>query len=442
MIAAGKGTRVSQRLRMHATGLIYIGMIFVIAMVAMNTQNNLLFWAFGILLAGLLLSIGVSRLMLSGLTVRRLDPSYGAVGEPLVVRYEFRNRRRWLPVFSMHCAELPVDERATNGRSLLRRGRSDARNGVDRRARPWQRMLAPASAWVMHIAGRETTHADSVYWPTQRGLIRFHRLRLWTTFPMGIIRRTLTMSQAHHTLVFPRLYMLRPELLERFMPVGVIGMRMSQRPGKGEEYYGVREYREGDSMRHISWKRTARTDELVTIERSRPSPPKLRVVLNLLRTTDELRLADDSTQAKRDAEERAISLAASILHAADSTGYEVGLSVLGFDIPRMPLRRSRWHLGKMLAALAALDLDATRQPRSRGAVPDAERAGLVMVHPDRVDPSLGRDDVWHLTSAQLESITTGVLGWEPSRMRPSPGGIDVIDATSLPRAGASREAAA
>ena len=255
---------------------------------------------------------------------------------------------------------------------------------------------------------------------------------------MGIVRRSMNLSQEHHTLVFPRLHTLRRELLDRFMPVGVQGMRMSQHAGKGEEYYGVREYREGDSLRHISWKRTARMDDLVTIERSQPSPPKLRVALNLLRATDDLRLSEATHAARRDAEERAISLAASILYAADMAGYEVGLSVLGFDMPRMPLRRSRWHLGKMLAALAAIDLNAVRLPRTRTAVPDAERAGLVLVHPDRVDPSLGRDDVWHLTAAQLETMSTGVLGWEPSRMRHLTDVVEPAEAGS----GAGREVAA
>ncbi len=409
-----------QRMRPHATGLVYIGLILVVGVVAMNTQNNLLFWTLGVLAAGLVLSLSLSALMLRGIRARRLDPQSGAVGEPLVVRYELRNRRRLLPVFNLHCEELPDVKRF---RLTVRRGAEEV--GIERQAKPWQELLEPAFAWVMHVAGRETTHAEAVYWPTQRGLVRFNRIRLWMTFPMGIIRRSTTVAQMHHTLVFPRLYMLRPELLDRFAPAGMIGMRMTQRSGSGEEYFGVREYREGDSLRHISWKRTARTDELVTIERSKPSPPKLRVAINLMRATEDLRMANDTRKAKREAEERAISLAASILYAADKSGYETGLSVLGYDMPKMPLRRSRWHLGRMLAALASIDLDVDRQAQSRGVLPSAERAAFVIVHPDRVDPGLARDDVWHLTAAQLESVTTGTLGWDPSQIR-NVG--DVVDA--------------
>lgn len=392
----------------------YAGLIVLVGLVAMNTQNNLLFWTLGVLAAGLVLSIVLSWVILINVRVRRLDPQHGAVGEPLVVRYRMTNKARWTPVFNLHCEELPVANR--NKRAPRRRD-----NGIravdDHAAKPWQKLMAPARAWLMHAAPRETTHAEAVYWPTKRGMVKFDRLRLWTTFPFGILRRARILSQEHHTLIFPRLYEVRRDVLTRVTPAGMLGMRMTQRSGPGEEYFGVREYRTGDSLRHVSWKRTARLDELVTIERSQPSPPKLRVVLNLSRPTDELRLANNTIEAKSQAEEDAISLAASILYAADMAGYEVGLSVIGFDLPRMPLRRSRWHLSKMLGALAAVDLDDTRLKNAELVVPAAERAGLIVIHPDRVDPTLARHDAWHLTSAQLSTLTTGVLGWDPTRMR-------------------------
>jgi len=434
-----------RRFHIHPPAFVYLGLIFVIALVAMNAQNNLLFWAFGVMVSGLVLSLGVSMMMMRAIDARRLDPQHGAVGEPLVLRYRVRNRMRWLPIFNVHFEELPINDRP--GPRLLR-WRSSARSAdadndaLQQRARPWQQIMEPATAWIMHIAGRETTHAEAVFWPTQRGLVRFDRLRCWTTFPFGLLKRSAIVRQPHHTLVYPRLYLLHRDVLTRFSPAGVLGMRMTQRTGAGDEYFGVREYRQGDTMRNIAWKRTARTDELVTIERSNPSPPKMRIVLNLLRDTDDLRLKDDSHQAKRQAEEQAISLAASLLYAADHEGYEVGLSVLGYDLPRMPIRRSRWHLGKMLAALASVDLDAPRQQPLRGAAPDAERAGLVVIHPDRVDPTLARDDAWHLTAAQLETLSTGTLGWDPSRIRHAPEVLEAMIRRRQQHASARQEVAA
>ena len=89
----------------------YAGLIVLVGLVAMNTQNNLLFWALGVLAAGLVLSIVLSWIILINVRVRRLDPQHGAVGEPLVVRYRMTNKARWTPVFNLHCEELPVTGR-------------------------------------------------------------------------------------------------------------------------------------------------------------------------------------------------------------------------------------------------------------------------------------------------------------------------------------------
>ena len=85
-------------------------------------------------------------------------------------------------------------------------------------------------------------------------------------------------------------------------------------------------------------------DQLVCLERTRATQPRLRVIVNL--TTPHI---------PRELEERAISLAASILHAADLQGFEIGLSLPGTDLPVLLTRRSHLHRGRVLSALAAVD---------------------------------------------------------------------------------------
>ena len=369
----------------------------------MNTQFNLMFWIFGVLLSGLVLSGIVSGAMMMGLRIRRLDPQHGAVGEPLLVRYAVRNRLRLLPIFNVHIEELPV-------RTLLRRNDEIRRSA-------WQQFMAAAKAWVMHIAPRESTHAEAVFWPTERGRVQFDRMRMWTTFPFGIVKKSVTISQSQHTLIFPMLHELKRGVLRSLTPVGPLGMRMTQRSGTGDEYFGLREYRPGDSMRSVSWKMSARLDQMIAIERTQPSPPKLRVVMNLTRPTEKLRSDKDEHNAKRLLEENAICLAASIIHAAHHDGYEIGLSIAGLESAPIRIRRSQWHEGKIMAALAAIDLELPRNESAYGVIPEAERAGLIVIHPDRVNPGIGREDAVHLTSAQLEQFSVGVLGWDPSELK-------------------------
>ncbi len=242
-----------RRYHLHLPGLMYAGLTLVVGFAAVNRQNNLLFWILGIMISALLISGLISGIMMQGLRVRRLVSSHGLVGEPLTVRYAVINRNRILPAFGIHIAERPVTEKGG-----------------------WPRIMEPALAWVMHLGPRETVHGEAIFWPSRRGDVRFDKLRIWTTFPFGIVKKSITISQPQHTLIYPRLYRLRPHVLAALEPKGESGSKVSSQTGAGEDYYGMREFRPGDSMRQISWKRTATLDELVCVERTKPTPLRLR----------------------------------------------------------------------------------------------------------------------------------------------------------------------
>lgn len=378
-----------RRLQPHVPGMVYAALLALVGVAAMNNQNNLLFWVLGVMVSGMAISAFISSVIMWSLRVRRIDPQHGAVGEPLVVRYAVTNRSRWLSAFNIHIEERP--------------------SGPAQRSADWRGLMGDAQAWVMHIGPRETVHGEAVFWPTRRGQALFNTVRISTTFPFGIVRKSTTISQPQHTLIYPMLHELRRGVLSAIAPAGLMGTKITHHAGAGDDYYGTREFRPGDSLRHIAWKRTAQLDELVSIERTRPSPAKLRVILDLTTPTDMLRVEANSPHSPRDLEERAISLAASIIHAADLNGYEVGLSVLGSPLPPMAVRRNRWHRQKLMAALAEINLDMKREAARSHPIRDAERAGLVVISPDRVQPLAGREDALYLTARQLESLSIGQI---------------------------------
>lgn len=271
--------------------------------------------------------------------------------------------------------------------------------------------MRPASAWVMHVGPCETVHAEAVFWPTARGQAAFHRLRVQSTFPFGIIRRSKVIAQPQHTLIYPMLYEMRRGLLASIAPMGLMGSRIAHHAGAGDDYFGLREHRPGDSLRHISWKRTARNDQLVTIERTSPAPAKLRVMLDLTTPNEALPAARGNRSQARAMEERAISLAASIIHAADLDGFDVGLTILGVASPPIAVRRNAWHSHKMMAALAQIDLDNPRVAAPPASVREAERVSLVVIAPDRIHPLPGREDALYLTAAHLEHLSLRPIGW-------------------------------
>ncbi|MGI9014210.1 MAG: DUF58 domain-containing protein [Phycisphaerales bacterium] len=370
-----------QIIRNNAPLLIALVLIGIGLLAAMNTQNNLLFWVIGLTVGALTVSTVYAFLSLRKIDVVRLDPKHGIAGEPLVMRYELTSRHRFLPVFNIQIEEIESS-------------RSDSN---------WHNFTAPARAWVMHLGPGETLHGEAVMWPMRRGEMKLARLRISSTFPFGLIRTTRRLDEATHTLIFPRLFSLRKRVLDAIVPAGPLGARLSSLAGMGDDYFGLREYRLGDSRRQIAWKRSAASDTLITRERSKPSPPRLRVVLNLLQPTSALdagRPADDRISG-RDLEERAISLTASFLESAALAGFEVGLTVLGCAAPVTPLRRSHWHIEKIMGSLASINLDAERDAQTVRNMADAERAGLVVIHAGQVDPSVVRGDAWHFTAMHM-----------------------------------------
>src|SRR5437763_16955261 len=79
------------------TGLVYISMMLFMGLAAINSQANLLFGVFGLMIGILLVSGIISRWVLRGLTLNRALPEHGVVGQPITVTYEFRNAKRFWP---------------------------------------------------------------------------------------------------------------------------------------------------------------------------------------------------------------------------------------------------------------------------------------------------------------------------------------------------------
>src|ERR1043165_7027240 len=95
------------------TGLVYCSMMMFMGLAAVNTQANLLFGVFGLMIGVLLIAGVISRAVLRRLEVKRLLPEHAVVGKPLTLLYELQNRKRFWPSFSVTLSELDAAEAFT-----------------------------------------------------------------------------------------------------------------------------------------------------------------------------------------------------------------------------------------------------------------------------------------------------------------------------------------
>jgi uncharacterized protein (DUF58 family) len=331
-------------------GLVYCSMMMFMGLAALNSQANLLFGVFGLMIGVLLFSLFFSKTVLRRLPVRRELPDQAFVGQPCVITYGIANEKRFWPSMSVTLAEL---------------------DGVDA-------FVRQPHAYMLHAAARSTAVVPAEVMPRRRGAFQLNRFQLSTSFPFGFVKRAVDQQQPDTLLIYPAIGQVEPRLLHLFRSAESTGMTMRPRPGGDDEFYGVKEYRVGENPRHIYWRRSARTGSLVLREMTHISPPRVLLLVDSY--------AGDASARRLAAVERAIAIAASIGNLALREGLPVSLfAYAGDGFTSLPPNRGKRHLRDVLTALARLpvnrECDAQRLLASARSAID-QGTTVVLVTPD------------------------------------------------------------
>lgn len=324
----------TRRYHFRPAGALYILITLLLALGAINSQNNLLFLALGLAIGGLLASGVISGVMLVNLRLERLAPVRVGAAQPWRLRYRVSNAGRWLPLLGIEIEEVDAARSHACGAAAVH----------------WP------PGFVLYVPARGRVVAPVVVSVPLRGRLTLHTLRARTRFPFGLVAKSVSFSQPGIVVVHPPVLPLRREVLSRIARAGWEWSPAVARRGEGDEFFGVREYQAGDSARRIVWKVSARTDRLVVREHAGFSRPRVWVVLRLGPGADRRAVRDN---------ERAIVLGASVLWAACRAGTAAGLHVPGYGLTLVP-RRSRAHVEQVLEALAMLDCSGGRPGATAG----------------------------------------------------------------------------
>ena len=114
----------------------------------------------------------------------------------------------------------------------------------------------------------------------RRGIFESGPVRWTSGAPFGLVRTRRDLDIASPLRVVPRWVELAtfPILEPSSSPSDVVHERA--RAGAGDEYLGVREYRPGDSPRHIHWRSTARAQTLIVREYERETALPIALMLS------------------------------------------------------------------------------------------------------------------------------------------------------------------
>ncbi len=303
------------------TGLVYCSMMMFMGLAAVNSQANLLFGVFGLMIGILVIGSIMNRVMLARLKVTRELPEHMVVGQTTTIAYRFINRKRYWPSLAVSVGELDGTEAFTR----------------------------QPQAYMLHAAAGNVTTVPVEVIPKRRGFYELERHQISTSFPFGFIKRAFERREKDAFVVYPSLGKVDPRLMLRFRSAEKTGATMRPRSGGEDEFYGVKEFRSGENPRRIYWRRSARSETLVSKEMTQVAPPRLLLLIDT-------HLKDRSPESHARVE-KAIAISASLaVHALDM-GLSVGLCAWSGDWISIPLNRGKRQRRDVLAVLSRLPMN-------------------------------------------------------------------------------------
>ena len=306
---------------------------------------------------------------------RRVSATMVAVSEPVEVRLEFEN------LAGTASPTVRIHEQVS--------GAGDARFN-----------LAP-------VPGGSTAAGTYRLQAARRGVLEIGPTLLEDTDSLGLALRRHTFDTRTRVVVHPMI----ERLMAPRLPVGgdlsvPIDFRRRSLGLQSEEFDVLRPYIEGDDLRHIHWRSTARLDELV-VRRFQPSRPgRLTVVIDTRPPGDAAAVQDLTT-----------SVAGSIVCAVLRSGDEA--RILTTDGRRTPLLCHRSDIGAALEFLALLE---GGQPTVDVEMIDGGSVVVaVTASPEAIDDAVSRHALAQRLQASLV-VTHGAGHPGPTSPAADPGG--------------------
>ncbi|HEV7376106.1 MAG TPA: DUF58 domain-containing protein [Pyrinomonadaceae bacterium] len=315
-------------------GVIFLGVLAVVAFAAWNTGNNLLFLVFSVLASTLFVAWVAARVSLRDLVVSARFPDHIYAGEAAPVIVTLRNTKRFFPSFSVLVeARGPLDKK-------------EKKEGKRRRRRTRVRYAKRTLAYYMYVPHRAAAEQRVEQLFEKRGHELITGFELSTRFPFGFFRRRRRLrARDVDIIVYPKPEPLGDEL--HLLPMNA-GRLISTWRGAGHDLLSLRDYQPQDDLRHIDWKATARARRLIVRQFAAEDERRVTIALDTS--------ARDGVDEKELSErfERGVTLAASLVaHFIDERA-EVRL-VIGEEKGRYGIGLEHLHNCLKRLALSAPD---------------------------------------------------------------------------------------
>ena len=229
-----------ERIRITKAGVWFVLISLVVGAAAANTGNNALYLVASMLLALLGISGLSSRRNLYQLSMTFGSPPEVHAGQTFSVPVTISNDDRLFPKRMIQVS------------------------GV----------VAAEPLLVPYLGRLQATGERAFFTFERRGQHRVPSMRISSIFPLGLFDKAMRLSIDFQVLVFPRLV---PVTESRYFDRGRVGDELTKKAGWSHELRALRPFRTGDDPRSIHWKRSARTGDLIFMERQAEAGRRLAI---------------------------------------------------------------------------------------------------------------------------------------------------------------------
>ena len=223
--------RENFRLRPTGLWLLFGPILGCMWLAAVNYSNNLVYAILYLVGSLSFVSIFHTWRNLSSLQVEhvRINPTFA--GKTIQIEIHLRNTSAH-PIYGLVFARL------------------DEETSLTRRPIP----LSQPGANGQRVNARDSCVAEMVFPSNRRGMYRFEKLQVKTSYPLGLFWISFRVPVDMEYFIYPT--PKGSDVWPGLRPGGDNGRPLSQQPG--DDFSGVRAYLPGESLRHVDWKAYAR----------------------------------------------------------------------------------------------------------------------------------------------------------------------------------------
>jgi hypothetical protein len=332
--------------RFTKAGLTVLCALAIAAMMGLDTENNVTYQGFAVLLCLLVVALSFSVWFGARFVAERHLPRFGTVGCPLTYGVRITNLTA-KPQRGLELLETLADPRPSFPEWLAVQMADEKqlrsfRFSQGRRTNPFRPALTRATP-VPTLPPHRPVDVAVELRPLRRGMLRLTGLSLARPDPLGLFRSFIKIPAPESLLVLPRRYPLPPLSLPGTLKYQEGGVALASHVGQSEEFVSLRDYRHGDPLRHIHWRSWAKAGRPVVREFEDEFFVRHALVLDTF--TD---------HPFSEAFEEAVSVAASFAYTIQTQESLLDLLFIGAESYRFTSGRGLAFADQMLEILASV----------------------------------------------------------------------------------------